>query len=273
MTIIGPRAAFIKELEEMLKHFIVHKLEKTKDFEYIMKLLMEVSAHRYLSSRGSVIPKSSLLINQLFDYPEREFKTIVRMDKESFVRLVGLIENQDVFKNNSRNQQTPVWIQLAITLNRLGFDGTGSSINREAIMFGFSYGSVELFTNRVFKAILNLEEEYVRWPNARKRRRISERIKLKHGFSNCVGFLDGTPIVLFQKPGVDGEVYFSRKKQYAINLQLWCNDLYEIMYYLSGFPSSVYDQTTLDRGNCPLFDEKTSELFFSPLEYGFPPNK
>ena len=36
--------------------------------------------------------------------------------------------------------------------------------------------------------------------------------------------VDGAPINLYQKPCIDGEVYWNRKSRYAVNLHLVCND-------------------------------------------------
>jgi hypothetical protein len=37
----------------------------------------------------------------------------------------------------------------------------------------------------------------------------------QEGFPGCVGFIDGTMIPLSQKPKINGEVYFDRKKRYV----------------------------------------------------------
>src|SRR5579862_4227136 len=40
-----------------------------------------------------------------------------------------------------------------------------------------------------------------------------------YGFRNCLVFLDGTTIVLAEKPTKDGEFYYNRKSQYSFNCQ------------------------------------------------------
>ena len=35
------------------------------------------------------------------------------------------------------------------------------------------------------------------------------------GFPGCVGFVDGTTFPLSQKPAIDGQIYYDRKKRYA----------------------------------------------------------
>ena len=50
-----------------------------------------------------------------------------------------------------------------------------------------------------------------------------------------------------QKPAIDGEVYFNRKSQYAMNLQLVCDDLKRIRFYMIGYPGSMFDSTVFDK--------------------------
>ena len=95
----------------------------------------------------------------LFHYPDTDFKQIVRMDKQSFVRIVQMIEGHAVFANNSRNEQAPCWIQTMVVLGRVGCDGNGASIGRNARHGGVSYGTVCMYTTRVFSAILSFHPE------------------------------------------------------------------------------------------------------------------
>jgi hypothetical protein len=47
--------------------------------------------------------------------------------------------------------------------------------------------------------------------------------------SGCIGWrdgwlmYDGTPVDLFQKPGLNGDAYWSRKCRYGINVQVRCS--------------------------------------------------
>ncbi|KNE87435.1 hypothetical protein PSTG_19180 [Puccinia striiformis f. sp. tritici PST-78] len=60
---------------------------------------------------------------------------------------------------------------------------------------------------------------YVQWPNRERRAEISEVLRME-GFEGCMGFVDGTTIPLFQRPGFDGETFFDRKKRYSLNAQI-----------------------------------------------------
>jgi hypothetical protein len=128
--------------------------EKSQDLQDIFEIRAGLSASRFLSSRQN-IPKSSAYREILHLYPDKEFKQIARMNKESFAKMVEEFQDHEVFHRAGRHKQHAVWIQLIVVLSRLGCDGNGASVGRHAGLFGISYGSVCKFTKRVFKAILS----------------------------------------------------------------------------------------------------------------------
>ena len=83
-----------------------------------------------------------------------------------------------------------------------------------------------------------------------------------HGASGCIAVCDGTPAILSQRPGIDSEVYWSRKIEYSINLQLYCDDTRLIRYYQVGWPGSVYDSNVFSK--CKI--AKHPEAHLSPGE-------
>ncbi|PWW75555.1 hypothetical protein C7212DRAFT_204551 [Tuber magnatum] len=48
-------------------------------------------------------------------------------------------------------------------------------------------------------------------------------IEQESGFPGCVGFLDGSDVVLQHGPSLHGESYFNQKTQYGLNIQGICN--------------------------------------------------
>jgi len=80
---------------------------------------------------------------------------------------------------------------------------------------------------------------------------------------NCVGIVDGTPINFEWRPNIDGEVYWSRKSRYCINLQLVCDDRRNIRFVQAGWPGSVFDSTVFDNSDIC----KNPSLFFSAGEF------
>ena len=100
-----------------------------------------------MSSKISV-PKTDVLRNLLWEYPEREFRQIVRVNRDTFLFIVSKISNHEVFQNNSRNRQRECWIQSLVALEMLGSNGTGASVGKIARSAGVGNGTVTLYTNR-----------------------------------------------------------------------------------------------------------------------------
>ena len=172
MSRLSERAALLKDLEHVLRLMMLFDDDTSVDFDEMMELYCLVAGNRYFNARTN-IPKSLEFCNGIFDYPDESFRTIARCTKATFFRLMSLIQAHPIFNNNSKNKQAPVHIQLIIVLNRLGCDGNGASIDREALLFGKSFGTIEKYTDRVFTAILSMEKDFVYWPNAVERIRIN----------------------------------------------------------------------------------------------------
>ncbi|CAG8637860.1 3217_t:CDS:2, partial [Gigaspora rosea] len=101
----------------------------------------------------------------------------------------SLICNNPAFLNISKHLQRPVWQQLAVMLEHLGCNGNGAFVGRFARQWGLGIGTV-----------------------------VDNKIEQLSGFKSCVGFLDGTDVVLEYKPLKDGVTYYNRKKKYALTV-------------------------------------------------------
>ena len=77
-------------------------------------------------------------------------------------------------------------------------EGTKVSSSKLKLEFGIGKGAVNLYIKRVEKAILDFEQEHVVWPVQEEKERIKSRIKLKSGFQECIGIIDGTLMVIYQ---------------------------------------------------------------------------
>ena len=160
-------------------------------------------------------------------------------------------------------KQQPIWVQLLVALERFGYDGTSSSIGKIARSLGIGNGTVILYTDRVIETILSIHDEFITWPDRRKRKVTSNYFDENHHFKGCVGIVDGTFVNLCQKPSVDPETYWSRKQKYSMNVQIVCNEKREIIYYQVGYPGSCPDSVCFR--NTDLF--KNPSRYFSRGEY------
>ena len=145
-----------------------------------------------------------------------------------FQTILNLIEKHAIFTNGSNNSQAPVEQQLAVTLFRMGRYGNAASIEDIAREAGCSEGSVENFTNRCLKAIESLHDQFVRQLT------VAEKEVEKSWMDNHLGFrglwregwvmYDGTIVVIYQKPGQNGDAYYTHKANYGLNVQV-CHSL------------------------------------------------
>jgi hypothetical protein len=163
------------------------------------------------------VVKSKYWYNDILPaYDNIRFKKILRMLPENFKLLVNLIKNHSIFQNNNSKQQSPVELQLAVFIRRLGLRNDIFSICSN---FGIAEGTVILFCKRVIKAIISYKTSYVKWPNSQVREFIHEGFKAIGGIEDIIGSIDGTHFILQNAPTKDKEVYFTRKKRYALHCQ------------------------------------------------------
>jgi hypothetical protein len=137
-----------------------YSLNLQKDLETIV-LLEET---RYLNGRPPVPKHGNLSLAWEFSQDPAHhlrFINMLRVSPLVFLRILDLIEDHYVFRNDANLAQTPVEKQLAVTLFRMGRYGNGASVEDIARAAGCSEGSVENYTNRCFEAILSLQAQFV----------------------------------------------------------------------------------------------------------------
>ena len=149
---------------------------------------------------------------------EDRFMSFFRMTGKSFNAVAAIVSNDSIFRNDSGNPQVSPIIRLATTLYLLG--SFGSSTVRAAPQLGIGEGTAHLYCNRCIIALVRLSSRFIQWPNpgTPEFRRMRAEIEQQSQFHGCVGFLDGTNIVLQYGPSFYGESYYDRKKQYSFNL-------------------------------------------------------
>ena len=164
------------------------------------ELLEFVYAQRYLEPRTSVPKSRDWIENILPKYDDERFRQMLRVSRHAFEFVLKSIESHSVFQTNSSAKQFPVERQLQIALFRFGRFGNAASVKDVSRTFGVSEGTVVNATRRVIEAILGLEDTYLRWYTSEEMAKMMQRIYLISGFPYCVGFLNGTTIVLAEKP-------------------------------------------------------------------------
>ena len=190
--------------------------ESDSDLEDYFSFCQHQYQKRYITARGSTTrfhPRYDLSAIQ--SLPESCFLQLFRMSWPCFLNLLHLIEPDPIFYNQSHNPQRDVSIQLAVATCRLGSNGNGAAVFRLKNLFQVGYGTINLYTIRVIKAIYNMRSKLASWPTREERLELSQ-VMQEEGFPGCIGFVDGTTIPLSQKPPIDGNHYFDRKKRSGV---------------------------------------------------------
>ena len=199
------------------------------DLELDLEILKTIRNTRYLNGWTNRLPSAGN-IHFAWIYSEQvedhmRFMRMLRVSPPVFDLLVSSIKDHPVFRNNSNVPQTPVDIQLAVTLYRMGRYGNGASVEDIRRSCGVSVGSVELFTERCFDALKTLHDHFVRSLTPHEKEVEKRWIDDKLGFTNSLwrdGYLmyDGTIAVLYAKPGWNGDAYYTHKSNHGLNVQV-----------------------------------------------------
>ena len=190
----------------------------------IQTLAIYLVTTRVLEIRTPVnkLGQLDLFLNDFrYTHPDM-FRKKLRVSPSVFDRLVELVENHSIFHNNSNIPQHPIPIQVAIFLVRIGHYGNASSPEYVAQWAGVCVGMVIKATYRCFVAFLALHDEVVMMPPEEEKERAKEYVERATCPEWRNGFLlaNGTKFVLFQKPGLHGEAWFDKNKDYSIDCQV-----------------------------------------------------
>jgi hypothetical protein len=170
------------------------------------------------------------------------FRKKLRVAPHIFDRLVELIENNSVFHNNSNIPQLPTFQQLAMFLVRVGHYGNSSSPEYVAQWAGVSVGTVINTTYRCLVAFLALHDDAVMMPPEEENEGAKDFVESATCPEWRNGFLlaDGTKFSLFQKPGLHGEAWFDKNKNYSVDCQVRDRIHFSSYIYLCSPPDHLH---------------------------------
>uniref|UniRef100_A0A0W0FAB8 DDE Tnp4 domain-containing protein n=1 Tax=Moniliophthora roreri TaxID=221103 RepID=A0A0W0FAB8_MONRR len=118
-------------------------------------------------------------------------------------------------------------------------------------MAGISEGSAVNYTNCCFDAIESLHDIFV-WPLTGEEKELEKKWMEDHlGFGGLwwEGYLmyDGTIVVLYAQPGLNGSGYYTRKANYRLNIQIGnAPSNLCIVDYLIGHTGSAHDSAAFE---------------------------
>ncbi|KJA18464.1 hypothetical protein HYPSUDRAFT_122605, partial [Hypholoma sublateritium FD-334 SS-4] len=174
--------------------------ESINNFQQTLDFISLIENTRYLRERPHVPKQGNIDLAWDFasdpDHHHR-FLNMLRISPTVFNNLLSLIENHPIFKSENNRGQAAVELQLAVTLYRMGRYGNGASVEDVARMAGCSEEEKEV------------EKAYM-----------DNHLGFKGLWREGWVMYDGTIVVLFRKPGQNGDAYYTRKSNYGLNLQV-----------------------------------------------------
>lgn len=205
----------------------------SSDDEFIEDLLIIyecVSSSRYLQPRTVKNWNSDILEGHIQNQSNGEFLSMFRMHRDSFWKLATRLEEaggKDYWRQRPSigNLPRPIYQQIAVAIYVLG--GGAGGAERERRMLNIGRGTVNSYLWRTIDCLNDLMKCYVQWPSSKQRKQQYNRHEL---FTECVGFIGSSEVVLRDKPRINPETYLSRENVYGFNLQVICDWDYVIIY-------------------------------------------
>lgn len=192
-----------------------------------LDMLGNLYSQHYLSTRDRIEKDQAALHLLLHDWKHTRpeiFRSYLRVEPACFDALIETIREDPVFHNESNNEQMPVEEQVAIALYRFAHYGNAASQMKVALWAGVGYGTVDLVTRRVMTACCSdaFRNSAVRWGDHAAVEAAKQWVEEQSCPSWRDGWLmvDGTLVPLFQRPGLFGNVWFDRKSNYSLNVQV-----------------------------------------------------
>jgi hypothetical protein len=168
--------------------------------------LDELRKTRYYLSRDNIRTYDKRIferdLDDKSDIPwlnDEEFLNKYRTCRAGVDHLTELLKNAPVFKPGKRGRKMmPVKYQIMIWLHFYGHEGMTLKQQRETLHT--CTGLCQSAQDRVTEAFNHIRDDWIHWPDAVERKRISKRIEEEYFLSNCVGLMDGALFWLASEP-------------------------------------------------------------------------
>jgi hypothetical protein len=152
------------------------------DLRHVERRLRRMKATRYLfrdakyRKRKKFDLDDCLLEEGSQEFNDTEFLHSFRMTRESFFLLLEEMKTKRAFAVPKFKKQRPVAYQLLVFLYRIGREGTAGSNMSVSQFFGIGLGSVSNYIKRTIKALKEIKDEVVYWPNQSERDEMKTRL-------------------------------------------------------------------------------------------------
>ena len=173
---------------------------------------------------GHLVKKSQQL-HSLDDFGTtnlRLFCKKLHVDPSTFHALLMMIKDHPIFYNNSNIPQASPNVQLAIFLNHISHYGNAPSPEDLMQWAGGSAGWIKKCTNHVMVAVLTLHDMAIHLLTEDEKEDVKAWVEGETCPEWRDGFLlvDSTKFPVFQRPGLHGDAWFDKNKDYSLDCQV-----------------------------------------------------
>ncbi|KAF9506510.1 hypothetical protein BS47DRAFT_1367345 [Hydnum rufescens UP504] len=192
-------------------------------------------------------------------------KRNLRVRPSTFDALLRTIEGDPVFIATGPLDQFPVESQLAITLFHLGHFGNAASVESVAQWAGCSAGAVVVSTRHVIQAVMACHDLAIHRPNAEEKECAKQWVEAVScpAWRDGYCMVDGTLVLLSDKPSLCGEGYYDRKSNYSLSVTVVNMPDCHIIGYVAGHCGSAHDSTVFAESSLA----SNPEVWFAPNEF------
>jgi len=167
------------------------------------------------------------------------------MTRRSFDYIYYLVRDHPCFQRDATGGRPQIAPRLQLFVALARFADSGLSIKKFAANFKVGKGSLSSFTHRVCLAIVSVEQRFLRWPNAARRRVLADYGSTRYGFPGYIGNQDGTHFYLKYAPKFElfPETFYDTMHAggYGYNVLLTADHTGSVSHYSLGWPGSVHD--------------------------------
>ena len=142
----------------------LNSLQNTRYYDRQSYRQSNYASSRYLADLHSGDVEQTGIAPWLNDI---EFLRKYRMPRDAFWKLYDLIKEDEVFHptRGSGRIQRPISFQLMVCLKAFGEEGSGSLASNLRDVFATGHGTSIVYIHRVVKAIRNIREKFLHWPD------------------------------------------------------------------------------------------------------------
>lgn len=190
-----------------------------------LTLYYDIRKQRYLTSRMITISKFNWITEIFSKLSDTRFRKFLRMNRKFFDQMLEIIKQNVVFYNDNNVNQSLVSRQLIVVLHKFDHDEANEDYINNASLWDVFEDYVYDCTRRVIIAFCQRRDEYVKWFTTKKRKFESMKNDARTDFIECINKANDIDIVLQRKSDekYDDEIFFNRKKCYAMNLLEVCD--------------------------------------------------